>query len=81
MTIRIHALCALTLAASLAACGEPIDGGDTADLSSDATEAQTGPTDGPTYEPGEGGPLNADIYSEEDPTADGSDIDEESPSN
>lgn len=79
MTNHINTLCAVSLALFLAACGEPIDGGDTANLGSDVTEAQTEPTDGPTYAPGEGGPLNSDIYS--DAQAGDSDEDQDSPSN
>lgn len=57
MKLRLTATIPLALAAGLAACGEPIDGSDTADLGSDVTEADRGPE----YEPGEDGLLQSDM--------------------
>jgi hypothetical protein len=57
----------LALVFGLAACGEPIDGSDTADLGSDVTSADPGPEGGPEYEPGEDGLLQSDM--EPDPEA------------
>ena len=57
-------LAALPLALTLGACGEPIDGSDTADLGNDPTTAPAAdaPDDGPLdYEPGEDGLLQSDM--------------------
>lgn len=67
MKLTLTATLPLALAFGLAACGEPIDGSDTADLASDVTEADIGPEGGPEYEPGEDGLLQSDM--EPDPEA------------
>lgn len=61
MKLTLTAAIPLALAFGLAGCGEPIDGSDTADLASDATEADPGPEGGPEYEPGEDGLLQSDM--------------------
>lgn len=61
MKLRLTATIPLALGVGLGACGEPIDGSDTADLGSDVTEADPGPEGGPEYEPGEDGLLQSDM--------------------
>ncbi|MBT8427794.1 MAG: hypothetical protein KJO02_07175 [Erythrobacter sp.] len=50
----------LPVALALSACGDPIDGSDTADLSSDATTVETGDEDAGAYNPSEDGMLQSD---------------------
>ena len=50
----------IPLALAIAACGEPIDGSDTADLTNDAVTADTGVEGESTYDPNEDGPLQSD---------------------
>ena len=52
---------ALALAFGLAACGETMDGSDTADMTSDAVSADTGTDDASDYQPNEDGPLQNDV--------------------
>ena len=54
-------LAALPVSLALAACGEEMDGSDTADLGSDATVGETGTMDGAEYQPGDDGPLQNDV--------------------
>ena len=50
---------------ALAACGEPIDGSDTADMTNDAVSADTGAEGGSSYNPNEDGPLQSDALLED----------------
>ena len=59
--MKILALAALPAALLATACGEPMDGSDTADLGADVTEGQTGSNAGADYQPGADGPLQADV--------------------
>ena len=60
---------ALPLAFAITACGEPLDGSDTADLEGDATTVEGGADDGTAYEPGEDGLLQSDVVPEADEIA------------
>ncbi|QZD90573.1 hypothetical protein K3148_04040 [Qipengyuania aurantiaca] len=51
---------ALSLSIGLVACGEPIDGSDTADMAPDAVSGETIDTSAAEYKPGEDGPLQSD---------------------
>ena len=51
----------LPLTIALAACGEPMDGSDTADMGSDAVTAGVEETGTADYQPGEDGPLQNDV--------------------
>ncbi|WP_156787368.1 hypothetical protein [Erythrobacter sp. SD-21] len=51
---------ALSLTIGLAACGEPIDGSDTADMAPDAVSGETTDTSAAEYRPDEDGPLQSD---------------------
>ena len=64
-------LAALPLSLALTACGEELDGGDTADLGSDVTTGETGMEGDADYEPGEDGPLQNDVVPDETMTDEG----------
>ena len=51
---------ALSLSIGVAACGEPIDGSDTAGLAPDTVSADTEDTSAAEYKPNEDGPLQSD---------------------
>ena len=58
----LAALAALPLGLLVTACGEPLDGSDTANLEGDATAVEGGSeTTGTEYEPGEDGLLQSDV--------------------
>ena len=60
--MKTFALAALPLSLTLVACGEPLDGSDTANLEGDATAVEGGTdTTGTEYEPGEDGLLQSDV--------------------
>ena len=60
--MKTLALAALPLSLALVACGEPLDGSDTANLEGDATAVEGGAdTPGTEYEPGEDGLLQSDV--------------------
>ena len=56
---------ALSATIALAACGEPIDGSDTADMTNDAVSADTGAEGESSYNPNEDGPLKSDALLED----------------
>ena len=45
----------------VAACGEPMDGSDTADMAPDTTSAETGESDAGALNPAEDGMLDTDV--------------------
>ena len=53
-------LAAIPLALGLSACGEPIDGSDTADLGNDTTTAAGTTSDAPGMNPAQDGMLDTD---------------------
>ena len=53
-------IAALPAALSLSACGDPIDGSDTADITPDATAVETGAEDAEAYNPSEDGMLESE---------------------
>ena len=55
----------LSLALAITACGEPIDGSDTADMTNDAVSADTGAEGESSYDPNEDGPLQSDALLED----------------
>ena len=55
----------LPLALAIAACGEPMDGSDTADMTNDAVTADTGTEGESSYDPNEDGPLQSDALLED----------------
>ena len=56
---------ALSATIALAACGEPMDGSDTADMTNDAVSADTGAEGESSYDPNEDGPLQSDALLED----------------
>ena len=58
----------LPLVAGLAACGEPIDGSDTADLQADAVTAPGAQDDTPGQNPAEDGMLQTEVQPTESPS-------------
>ena len=59
-------LAATPLVLALAACGDPIDGSDTADMSSEATTGETGVEDDGAMNPANDGMLDTDVETVEE---------------
>ena len=63
---KLAMIAALPLGLAVAACGEPLDGSDTADLAPETTTAETGPEDAGAMNPADDGMLDTDVETVED---------------